>query len=199
MRHAVILAHPSPTSFNASVSRTYVGAVEACGHETDLRDLYAEDFDPRLTARELPWAKDFAPGADVVAERALLASAQVIVLVYPFWFNAPPAMLKGYVERVFGFGFAYGQGEPGTHPLLGGKLLVSITTSGAPDEWVTKTAALERLRADFDTQLAGVCGLTVLEHLHIGGVTPGIRQDAAEEMLGEVAAMARRHFKPSGA
>ena len=199
MRHAVILAHPAPTSFNASAARAYVAAVRDCGHEAELRDLYALGFDPRLTARELPWAKDFAPGADVVAERARLADAQVIVLVYPLWFNAPPAMLKGYVERVFGSGFGHAPAEPGARPPLGGKALVSITTSGAPDAWVTQTAVVERLRATFDSQLAGVCGLTVLEHLHIGGVTPGIREDAAREMLGQVTAMARRRFQLSGA
>jgi len=194
MRHAVILAHPSPTSFNAAAAKAYAAAARDCGHQADLRDLYAMGFDPLLKARELPWAKDFAPGADVVAERALLAGAEVIALIYPFWFNAPPAMLKGYVERVFGFGFGYGQAEPGTRPLLGGKLLVSVSTSGAPDEWVGQTAAVEHLRADFDNHLAAVCGLTVLEHLHIGGVTPGIRPDAGREMLDGVTAMVGKHF-----
>ena len=183
MRHAVILAHPDPSSFNASAARTYVAATRATGDESMLRDLYAIGFDPLLKASELPWAKDFAPGTDVIA------------FFYPFWFNAPPAMLKGYVDRVFGFGFGYGQAEPGTKPLLGGKLLVSVSTSGAPDEWVGQTAAVEHLRADFDNHLAAVCGLSVLEHLHIGGVTPGIRADAGQEMLGQVTALVERHFR----
>jgi len=195
MRHAVILAHPDPSSFNASAARTYVAATRATGDESMLRDLYAIGFDPLLKASELPWAKDFAPGTDVVAERGRLADAEVIAFFYPLWFNAPPAMLKGYVERVFGFGFGYGQAEPGTTPLLGGKLLVSVSTSGAPDEWVGQTAAVEHLRADFDNHLAAVCGLTVLEHLHIGGVTPGIRADAGQEMLGQVTALVERHFR----
>jgi NAD(P)H dehydrogenase (quinone) len=198
MRHAVILAHPNPASFNASAARTYVDAVRGLGDEADLRDLYAMDFDPRLKASELPWKPGSGPAADIAAERVALANADVICLVYPFWFNAPPAMIWGYVERVFGLGFGYEMGPEGTRPLMGGKLLVSITTSGAPNVWVDQTGALTRLRAGFDDHLAGVLGFAVLEHLHIGGVTPGIRPDAVKQMLGEVTAMAGRLFRRSG-
>src|SRR5579863_7368978 len=166
MQHAVVLAHPNPASFNASVAKTYVEAVRGFSDIADLRDLYAMDFDPRLKASELPWTPGFAPAPDVVAERAVIAKADVICLVYPFWFNAPPAMIWGYVERVFGMGFGYDMGPEGAKPLMGGKLLVSVTTSGAPNAWIDQTGALTRLRAGFDDHLAGVLGFAVLEHLH---------------------------------
>jgi NAD(P)H dehydrogenase (quinone) len=194
MRHAVILAHPDRHSFNAAVAQAYVEAVEGLSHEATLRDLYALGFDPRLQVRELPWRADYEPGHDVVAERAALSEANVLVFVYPLWFNAPPAMLKGYVERVLGMGFGYAPSAPGTRPLLEDKLLVSISTSGAPEAWVDQTGALLRLRSGFDDYLGAVCGLRVLEHLNLGGVTPGIRPDAAEEMLNQVRALARRLF-----
>jgi len=197
MRHAVILAHPDPASFNAAVARTYVAAARALTHEADLHDLYAQDFDPRLKATELPWHADFEPGPDVAAERVALGAADVIVLVYPLWFNAPPAMLKGYVDRVFGMGFGFAADDRGTRPLLAGKRLISISTSGAPDDWVDQTGALTRLRAGFDEHLGAVCGLAVVEHLHLGGVTPGIRRDAGQAMLDQVTAMATRRFAPA--
>jgi len=106
-------------------------------------------------------------------------------------------MTKGYVERVFGMGFGYETAGVGTRPLLAGKTLVSITTSGAPDGWVEQTGALQRVRTGFDDHLAAVCSFTVLEHLHLGAVTPGIRSDAADAMLGEVKAMAERLFRPA--
>jgi NAD(P)H dehydrogenase (quinone) len=196
MRHAVILAHPDPESFNAFVARTYVATVTALAQTATLRDLYRLDFDPRLGADELPWREKHALRADVCAEREVLAAADLVVLVYPLWFNAPPAMMKGYVERVFGMGFAYASAPPGTRPLLTGKRLVTISTSGAPGEWIDQSGAVARLRAGFDDHIAAVCGLSVVEHLHLGGATPGIRADAAERMLHEVAAMARRLFGP---
>lgn len=194
MRHAIILGHPDPSSFNAAVARSYVAAVQDIGHRADLRDLYAQRFQPCLQAGELPWRADFAVPADVAAEREVIAAADVIVLVYPLWFNAPPAIIKGYVERVFGMGFGYRAATPGTRPLLLGKSLISITTSGAPGAWVDQTGAMERLRKGFDEHVAAVCGLGVLEHLHLGGVTPGIRADAAEAMFDDVRHMARRLF-----
>ena len=194
MHHAVILAHPDPESFNAFVARTYIEAALALSHTATLRDLYRLDFDPRLALDELPWREGAGPRADVQAERAVLAQADVISFVYPLWFNAPPAMLKGYVDRVLGMGFAYGPADPGTRPLLSGKSLVTLSTSGAPNEWVNQTGAVARLRAGFDDHVAAVCGLSVLEHLNLGGATPGIRADAAEDMLREVAGMVRRLF-----
>jgi NAD(P)H dehydrogenase (quinone) len=197
MHHVVILAHPAPTSFNAGAAQAYAEAVRALGDECTLRDLYRQDFDPRLMASELPWSQDFAVPGDVAAEREIVSQAQCLLFVYPLWFNAPPAMLKGYVERVFGIGFAYGAEFGGTQPLLQGKRLISISTSGAPDAWVDQTGAVERLQEGFDRHLAAVCGLTVLDHLHLGGVTPGIRRDAAEAMFDQVRAMAARHFSPA--
>jgi NAD(P)H dehydrogenase (quinone) len=197
MRHVVILAHPDGGSFNASVAKAYAEAARAASNEVEVRDLYRLDFDPRLRAEELPWRDDFAPGADVLSERDWIGDADVIVFVYPLWFNAPPAILKGYVERVFGMGFGYAADPPGTRPLLSGKGLVSISTSGAPGAWVEQTGALKRLQAGFDDHLAAVCGLRVLEHLHLGSVTPGIRPDAAEAMLDEVRGLARRLAAPA--
>jgi NAD(P)H dehydrogenase (quinone) len=200
VRHAVILAHPDPGSFNAAVAHAYAEAVEACGGEADVRDLYALDFDPRLKPQELPWRADFASSADTAAERGAARAADVICLVYPLWFNAPPAMLKGYVERVLGPEFAARPGDgAGPAPPATGKSLVSVTTSGAPGAWVGQTGALERLRAGFDDHVAAVCGLAVLEHLHLGGVTPGIRRDAADAMLDKVRQAARRLFGPAAA
>ena len=198
MRHAVILAHPDRRSFNAAVAATYVEAVEDLSHAAELRDLYALGFDPRLPLSELPWRRDYKAGSDVVTERAALSKADVLVFVYQLWFNAPPAMLKGYVERVLGMGFGYAASALGTRPLLEDKRLVSISTSGAPESWVDRTGALSRLRTGFDDYLAAVCGLRVVEHLNLGGVTPGIRADAAEGMLDQVCALARRLFVGAG-
>ena len=197
MTHVVVLAHPAPSSFNAGAAHAYMEAVRALGGDCALRDLYQQDFDPRLKSTELPWSKDFAVAADVASERKVISGARTLVFVYPFWFNAPPAILKGYVERVFGLGFAYEPDFGGTRPLLDGKRLITISTSGAPNQWVGQTGAVERLRESFDNHLAAVCGLTVLEHLHLGGVTQGIRGDVVERMFDQVRALVHRHFSRS--
>lgn len=188
MKHAVILAHPKASSFCASIAGTCVKALKALGHEAVLRDLYEMDFDPRLAADEIPAPTPFGPHEDVAAERALLADVDSFIFVYPFWFNAPPAILKGYVDRVLSMGFGYAPGGAGSQPLLTGRSLMSFSTSGAPDRWVDSTGALKGLVELFDRHLAGVCGLKVLDHHHFGGIHSMLTDEAAADLLDRVRA-----------
>jgi NAD(P)H dehydrogenase (quinone) len=198
MKHAVIVAHPRAASFTHTLARGYLDAVQAMGHRTEIRDLYELNFDPRLRADEIPDAAGFAPGDDVKAERTLLADADIFVFVYPFWFNAPPAMLKGYLERVFGMGFSYSRISGGTKPLFVGRKMFSISTSGAPQDWVRQTGALDAERKLFDSHFAAVCGLGVVDHVHFGGIVPGIRADFVERCVDDLKAVVRRHFASEG-
>jgi NAD(P)H dehydrogenase (quinone) len=193
VKHAVIFAHPKPQSFTGSVAKAYEDAARRLGHSVVMRDLYRMGFDPRLGENELPFAADFQPGADVLAERKMLEDADVFALVYPLWLNAPPAILKGYLERVFGFGFAYGK-EGRSHPLLRGRSLISFSSSGAPLHWVQETGALAALGKLFDSYFAELCGLTFLEHVHFGGIIPMIREDAVAARLATVGGCVNKHF-----
>lgn len=197
MKHAVILAHPSPDSFTAQTARAYAETVRSLGHEVLVRDLYAMDFDPRLKAQELSGPEGPSPAPDIAAERALVADVDVFAFIYPFWFNAPPAILKGYVDRMFGLGYGFRAGPQGNEPALSDKRLISFSSSGAPDSWVAETGALSALRQHFDGHIAGVCGINVMDHLHHGGVVPGVTEEAVADMLAEVAAAVRAQFAPA--
>jgi NAD(P)H dehydrogenase (quinone) len=188
MKCAVILAHPKSTSFGAAIARCCVDTLTAQGHTVVLRDLYAMDFDPRLKAEELPSDRGFRAAPDVVRERDLLGEVDLFVFVYPFWFNAPPAILKGYVDRVFCMRFGYAADVGGTEPLLVGRRLLSFSTSGAPDHWVNSTGALKALMEVFDLHVAAVCGLEIAGHMHFGGIHSLLAEEAAADMLDEVRA-----------
>jgi NAD(P)H dehydrogenase (quinone) len=196
MQHALIVAHPNPRSFIASLAVAYSEAADGLGHKTIMRDLYGMAFDPCLKADEIPAPGGFAPRADVIGERVILADTDVFALFYPFWLNAPPAILKGYLDRVFGMGFAYGKGKSGNEPLLLGRRLVSFTASGAPTEWVMKTGAWEAVRTLFDEHIAAVCGLTIADHVHFGGIVPGIRGDVVARHQQSVRDAVARQFGP---
>jgi NAD(P)H dehydrogenase (quinone) len=196
MKHAVVFAHPNPKGFTGSMADAYVRAAGRRGHEVIVRDLYGMGFDPCLKLEEIPGAGPPKPGPDVAAERKLLGDVDVYALFYPFWFNSPPAMLKGYVERVFSMGFGYAHGPGGMEPLLEGKKLISITSSGAPLAWVRDTGAWRAVREIFDEHLAEVCGFEILDHVHFGEITPGIRQDAVESCAEEVELAFIAQFTP---
>jgi NAD(P)H dehydrogenase (quinone) len=195
MKHAVILAHPAHTSLNAAIARTYVAAAERLGHEVVLRDLYRMRFDPCLKGSEIPGPRAPRFGKDVIAERELLADVDVFALVYPLWFNAPPAILKGYVDRVFSMGFGFSPAFGGTRAELTGRKLISFTTSGAPDRWVRDTGAMAGLIRTFDRHLSLVCGLTLTDHVHFGEIVSGITQEAVEDLLERVRVSVAAHFR----
>ncbi len=196
MKHAVILAHPSRKSLNAAIAETYQGVVERLGDEVILRDLYEMGFDPCLKAAEIPGHKASVFRSDVLLERALLADVDVFALIYPLWFNAPPAILKGYIDRVFSMGFGFKPSFGGTEPALTGRKLISFTTSGAPDFWMRDTGALSGLTRLFDAHLGATCGLAVLDHAHFGGMVSDITKDAFDEVMAKVRTVATAHFRP---
>lgn len=189
MKHAIIASHPRRRSFTMAMAKAYEAALIDRGDEVVVRDLYRMRFDPRLRAGELPDPSGFAPRPDVVAERRLLADVDCFAFFYPVWFNAPPAIHKGYVDRVFGFGFGYGMGALSSNePLLSGRRMISFSASGAPMNWVVETGAWDAIRKLFDEHFAAVCGLTVEDHVHFGGIVPGITRDAVAGCAGTVRA-----------
>lgn len=181
-KHALIVGHPNENSFTLSVARVYAEAVGDLGHTVVIRDLYRLGFDPRLQDGEIPRPSGFAAGADVQAERAAIGDADVYVFVYPLWFYTPPAIVLGYMQRVFGMGFGYSSIRGGgNQPLLRPKSMLSFSSSGAPAEWVRSEGAWTSIRAVFDEHFADVCGLTLLDHRHFGRVlssTPASRIEA---------------------
>lgn len=197
MKHAILLAHPDRASFNGAIARAYARAARELGHEVLKRDLYAMKFDPCLKAEEIsgPDVPRFA--GDVMTERHLLEDVDVFAFFYPLWFNGPPAILKGYVDRVFSMGFGFEPAPGGMAPGLEGRRLISFTTSGAPDFWVRDTGALEALKTVFDRHLAGVCGLSFLDHINFGGIVAGLREDVIDEVFDQVRNAVRRHFAPA--
>jgi NAD(P)H dehydrogenase (quinone) len=194
VKHAIIIAHPKASSFTASVADAYAKACETLGHSTTIRDLYRLCFDPCLKAGELPFAENFEPGPDVIAERILLKDCDVFAFFYPLWLNAPPAMAKGYLERVFGFGFAYGEGGHSYNPLLKGRKLINFSSSGAPTAWLNQTGALGAVQTLFDSYFAELCGMTALQHVHFGSITPNASESYIRPKLQEVTNTVNLHF-----
>jgi len=185
-RHVVILCHPDGRSFNAAVARTYCDTVRSLGHEVIVRDLYRLNFDPVLKADERPGSSGTRSN-DVAAELESIRGGDMFVLVYPIWFGTPPAMMKGYVERVLGAGFSHDDlRERRTHPLLTGRHLVNITTSGSTITWLDMRGAWRSLRDVFDSYLAKAFSMASNEHLHLESVIEDMDEVSVREKLKRV-------------
>jgi putative NADPH-quinone reductase len=105
MKLSIILAHPDQDSFNHSIARCTVDTLEEFGHTVYFHDLCAEAFDPLLPVGEI--AKDAPLPPEIARHCGEIAEVDGIVIVHPNWWGQPPAILKGWVDRVIRPGIAY--------------------------------------------------------------------------------------------
>ncbi len=105
MRISVILAHPNEGSFNHAIAHAAVEQLGSNGHKVFFHDLYKEIFDPVLLSEEIP---EYAPVPEPIMRHCReIAEARGIIVVHPNWWGQPPAVLKGWIDRVLRAGVAY--------------------------------------------------------------------------------------------
>ncbi len=139
MRILVVYAHPCPESFTAAVRDRVLATLQGAGHEIRLLDLYAIGFDPIISAEERriyhTAGRNEAPVADHLAA---LRWCEALLFVYPTWWYGPPAILKGWLERVWvphaTFRMPEGQKRIG-RVLTNIRVLGAISTLGSPRWW----------------------------------------------------------------
>ena len=128
MKVLIIYAHPTTTSFNHALLEAFLKGLKKTGHDYQLADLYRDGFNPVLSADEMKGKLD----EDVKAYQEKVAWADCLVFIYPtFWFRAP-AMLEGFIDRVFSAGFAFKYVKSRPVGLLKGKKAIVIETYGGP-------------------------------------------------------------------
>jgi NAD(P)H dehydrogenase (quinone) len=195
MKHAIIVGHPDPDSFTMAMAKAYTDALPVPVHTHVLRDLYRLDFDPRVRLSEIADRERWTPAPDVIAEREMLRDADVFAFIYPLWFNSPPAIIKGYIERVFGAGFGFAQKHGGgMTPLLTGRQLVHISASGSRLAWLNEQGVWSSLRTLFDEYFGTLCGMHVHPHIHFDSIVPGIEQRWINENLNTLQTKVRDYF-----
>lgn len=186
LRHLVVCANPSPASFDHAIVAAYAETVEGHGQEVVVRDLYAIGFDPVLRPDERPI------GADVTVELDALAAADILVLVYPIWYGLPPAILKGYVDRVLGANHPVDRVAAGqAQPVVAGKPLLSFSTSGLARSWLHEREQDSLIKV-FNVYLARAFGMKQSEHVTIDAVTRAMDPRAAAKTLDRVRTVATR-------
>jgi NAD(P)H dehydrogenase (quinone) len=167
MKISVIVAHPNPQSFNHAIAAAALAELRQNGHTVTYHDLHAERFDPLLPAAEIPMAA--VPPPEIAAQSREIAEADGVVVVHPNWWSQPPAILKGWLDRVLRPGVAYkfGAGPNGEGIIIGllkAKAVVVFTTSNTPAD---KEVALygDPLEGLWKKCVWGFCGVTDVERV----------------------------------
>lgn len=195
MKHLIVVAHPVESSFNMALARAYASELEALGQRQRTCDLYRMNFNPVLAAEELGPSSPVHPvSADVVEAQAAVLAADVLAVIYPLWWNSMPAMMKGYIDRIFARGFAYESRNGVVHGLLSGRKAILITTSGAPLPSLEKSGDWRAVQVLQDTHIFRSTGFQLIEHVHFDNIAPQMPQATAERHLARVRACAREHF-----
>ncbi len=149
-RCLIVLAHPLGESLNAHLAKVAEAQARATGWDVILRNLYADDFDPRLSRTERATYYTGFDGEAVAAERAELQATDVLIMVFPTWWFGFPAILKGWFDRVWAPGTAYDHAPdfgPMRPRLTNLREVLAITTVGAPlwVDWLVLRRPLRRI------------------------------------------------------
>ena len=171
MHILVVLAHPNPESFSHAVSTAFIKGAEQAGHSTELADLHAEDFDPRWSMPDLAQFEDAPMPDDVLAEQARIDRCDAICMVFPLFWWGMPAMLKGWIDRVWSWGWAYDQVDEPDISLQRSRLGVMLIPAGASPAKMDPYGYPEAMDTIWRTGTMGYLGITEkrIEILHGSG------------------------------
>lgn len=193
MKHLIVYAHSNVESLNHSILETTVRALEEQGHEVVVRDLYALGFNPVFTPEDSAAMRAGQTPVDIQTEQEYIRNADVITFIHPVWWTGLPAILKGYVDRVFAYGFAYASDENGIVQLLKGRQGLIISTHGTPKEVYDSIGMTDGLKITSDAGIFGFVGIESVGHLLFGSI--GYLDEAGYQgILNEVDSTVKRLF-----
>lgn len=159
MNVLIIYAHPNPNSFNAALRDLAVRTLSHAGHSILLSDLYTMRFNPVLSAQELQGDLQ-----DIQPEIEKARRADLLLFQFPNWWYGMPAIMKGWIDRVFAYGFAYDDEHSFENGLLRGKKAMLSLTVGAREDYFRQAPQRDLMRVlePIHYGIFAYCGLEVL-------------------------------------
>jgi len=182
MKFLCVLAHPEPASFTASLARHGTQVLETAGHSVELSDLYMMEFDPVSDRRNFISAAN--PGhydqqveerrasakagysATLQREMDRLAECDVLILQFPIWWLGMPAIMKGWIDRVFAIGRTYGGGRWFDRGMMRGKRAMLAVTIGGTEQAYSSAGIygpVQDVLRPINHGILAFCGFDVVE------------------------------------
>ena len=190
--HLIIFAHPNPNSFTKAMVERVVQATQTAGANVVIRDLYAMNFNPILSAAEMKGELS----AEILQEQQYIREADLITLIYPVWWMGFPAILKGYLDRVLTHGFAYKTDETGSVGLIHGKKMQQFINIGSNVAEYQANGYAKGLDICLVNGLFNFCGIMDIENYLFGSLysitdieRQGMLEQVAEKTLKNLTAL----------
>lgn len=182
MKYLIVYAHPNPKSFNHAIKEIIEEKLKKAGNSFQTRDLYSIGFNPQLSGSDFAsWQQGQSP-LDIKTEQDYIKNSDVLIVIHPIWWFNMPAILKGYIDRVFSYKFAYGVNEKGPYGLLTDKKVILINTTGGAEENYVKFGYNDALKKTIEEGTYGFCGIKVTMHKYFYAV-PYVTDQARKKML----------------
>jgi len=187
MKHLVVYTHPNPESFCHAILDTVLGALAERGDEVVVSDLYQKNFSPVLASSDfIAFGKGETP-ADILEEQKKIEWADNLIFIYPTWWFNRPAMLQGWIDRVFSHGFAFNEDENGFEALLSGKTSnIFVTYGGREEDVVEAFGSIDAAVSSMTIGTLGLVGIDPVKPLYCFEV-PTTTKEKRQGMLDQVA------------
>jgi NAD(P)H dehydrogenase (quinone) len=166
MKNLIVYAHPNPVSLNHFLKQTIVESLEESGQEVIVRDLNEFSFNPVLSLDDMNGQRMGQVADDVKKEQDFITWADRIIFVYPIWWTGMPAVMKGYIDRVFSYGFAYRYDQGIQKGLLAGKKTIIINSHGKSNVEYAENGLDKALALTSDTGIFNYCGFEIQQHFY---------------------------------
>ncbi len=194
MKVTLVLGHQKPGSFNHAVATTIQHTLETLGHEVVLHDLYQEAFDPVMPVDEEKCVEADLP-ADIQLYIDNVKTSDGLIFVHPNWWGGPPAILRGWIERVFRQDSMYNFTADGPVSYIGDKIVQVFSTSNTPRD-IELNVYKDPVGHFWRVIVFGVFGSKSFEHRNFEPVIVSTPEQRAA-WLDEVAETIRRRYNES--
>jgi len=197
MKISLIFAHPNPESFNHAIASAAETELLLFGHQVRRHDLYQEQFNAVLPAAEL--ARDAQLGSVIRQHCYEIVDADGIIVVHPNWWGMPPAVLKGWIDRVLRVDVAYrlvtnekGEGVP--QGLLRARSAIVFNTANTPEDRELDTYG-DPLETLWKKCVFGFCGVKNVQRRSFSNVVASNYEQRTQWLM-EVRKIVKSHFPP---
>jgi len=166
MKNLIVYAHPNSGSLNHFFKQTVLEILQEFGEEIAVRDLNEINFNPVLSLDDMNGQRMGTVADDVKTEQDFITWADRIIFIYPIWWTGMPAIMKGYIDRVFSYGFAYRYDQGVQKGLLTGKKTIIINSHGKSNAEYEAMGMDKALILTSDTGIFTYSGLEIQQHFY---------------------------------
>ena len=164
MNTLIVYTHPNSASFNHAILDSISAGLKKAGHAVRIKDLYKENFDPVLHAKDLENLQAGSIPERIGKQQEDLLWAEGLVFIYPLWWFDRPAMLKGWFDLVLTNGLAFEYSDKGVRGLLKHKKALVIITAGGSKQYFIDTDALQLIHRPVTDGTLSFCGIDDVTH-----------------------------------